>query len=98
VAETAPAASFAESDDDGHDDADSVVDRMIAEDGYRVANAITGTIVDRLLSADSETEARAILAGALGVMDDVPLIQALERAGFAVQLDAAAQPAAEVAE
>jgi len=83
------ATSFAEEDD--HDDADSIVDRMIAEDGYRVANAMTGPLIDRLLAADSETEARAILADALGVMDEQPLIQAIERAGFAVQLDAATQ-------
>lgn len=91
-----PAASFAE--DDGHDGADSIVDRMIADDGYRVANSITGNLVDRLLTADSETEARAILADALGVMDEVPLIQALERAGFAVQLDAASQTVTVVTE
>ncbi|SCW55793.1 Protein of unknown function [Sphingobium faniae] len=91
VAEVPSAASFAELDDDGHDDADGIVDRMIAEDGYRVANAMTGNIVDRLLAADSETEARAILSDALGAMDDQPLVQALERAGFAVQLDAAIQ-------
>ncbi|WP_289145068.1 DUF935 family protein [uncultured Sphingobium sp.] len=91
--EVPTAASFAEGDDDNHDDADSIVDRMIAEDGYRVANAMTGTIVDRLLAADSETEARAILADALGMMDEQPLIQAIERAGFAVQLDAATQTA-----
>ena len=90
--EAPAAASFAEGDDD-HDDADGIVDRMIAEDGYRVANAMTGNIVDRLLTADSETEARAILAEALGIMDEQPLIQAIERAGFAVQLDAATQNA-----
>lgn len=86
-------ASFAE--DDGHDDADSIVDRMISEDGYRVATAMTGDLVTRMMSADSETEARAILATALGAMDDTPLAQALERAGFAVQLDAAIQPPTE---
>lgn len=90
--EAPAAASFAEGDDD-HDDADGIVDRMIAEDGYRVANAMTGNIVDRLLTADSETEARAILAEALGIMDEQPLVQAIERAGFAVQLDAATQNA-----
>lgn len=94
IEEAPAAASFAEGGDE-HDDADSVIDRMIAEDGYRVANAMTGNVLDRLMSADSETEARAILADALGVMDDQPLIQALERAGFAVQLDAATQPATE---
>ncbi|MFY9350072.1 MAG: DUF935 family protein [Sphingobium sp.] len=88
--------SFAEMDDDGHDDADSIVDRMIAEDGYRVATAMTGTIIERLLAADSETEARAILADALGAMDDAPLIQAIERAGFAVQLGSASQAPTEV--
>lgn len=92
IAERPAAASFAEPEDVGHDDADSVVDRLIAEDGYRVANAMTGDIVDRLMKADSEAEARAILADALGAMDDAPLVQALERAGFAVQLDAASQP------
>lgn len=91
----APGASFAELDDDGHDDADGIVDRMIAEDGYRVASAMTGNLADRLLAADNETEARAILTHALGSMDDQPLIQALERAGFAVQLDAANQSRSE---
>ncbi|WP_336973485.1 phage portal protein family protein [Sphingobium aromaticiconvertens] len=85
----APVASFAEAD--AHDDADGIVDRMIAEDGYRVANAMTGTLIDRLMSADSEIAARAILASAFGTMDEGPLIQALERAGFATQLDAANQ-------
>lgn len=96
VDEAPTAASFAEGD--GHDDADGIVDRMIAEDGYRVATSLTANLFDRLLAADSETEARAILADALGAMDDVPLIQALERAGFAVQLDAASQSARVVTE
>ncbi|WP_336958678.1 phage portal protein family protein [Sphingobium aquiterrae] len=90
IAEAKPA-SFAEGD--GHDDADSIVDRMIAEDGYRVADAMTGTILDRLMSADSEISARAILADALGTMDETPLKQALERAGFAIQLKSASQDA-----
>ena len=72
---------------------DSVVDRMIAEDGYRVADAMTGTLVERILAATSEAEARALLASGLGTMDEKPLMQALNRAGFAAQLDAAAQPA-----
>lgn len=91
-----PAASFAERD--GHDDADSIVDRMITEDGYRVASSMAGDLLARMLAADSETEARAILAEALGAMDDAPLMQALERAGFAVQLDAASQAATVVTE
>lgn len=66
---------------------------MIAEDGYRVANAMTGTLVERIMAATSEAEARALLASALGTMDETPLMQALNRAGFAAQLDAAAQPA-----
>jgi phage gp29-like protein len=82
-------ASFAEGDT--HDDADSVVDRMIAEDGYRVADAMTGNLIDQLMNADSEIAARAILASALGTMNEAPLIQALERAGFAAQLDASNQ-------
>lgn len=91
-----PVTSFAEAPDANHDNTDSVVDRMIAEDGYRVANSITGTLVERLMAADSEVEARAILAEALGVMEDIPLIQALERAGFAAQLSSATQAATEV--
>ncbi|CAN5268469.1 hypothetical protein BH10PSE13_BH10PSE13_23750 [soil metagenome] len=90
IREISTASSFAEMD--GHDDADSIVDRMIAEDGYRVAQTMTGGVIDRLLGASSEIEARAILASALGTMDEGPLLQALERAGFAVQLDAATQP------
>lgn len=94
VTEQAPA-SFAEPSPSAsaHDDVDSVVDRMIAEDGYRVANAMTGTLVERIMAATSEAEARALLASALGTMDEKPLMQALNRAGFAAQLDAAAQPA-----
>jgi len=94
VTELAPA-SFAEPSPSAsaHDDVDSVVDRMIAEDGYRVANAMTGTLVERIMAATSEAEARALLASALGTMDETPLMQALNRAGFAAQLDAAAQPA-----
>lgn len=90
VSEVAPA-SFAEPS--AHDNVDSIVDRMIAEDGYRVANAMTGTLFERIIGATSEAEARALLASALGTMDETPLMQALERAGFAAQLDAAAQPA-----
>ncbi len=93
----AKAASFA-AEDDRHDDADDIVDRMIAEDGYRVATSLTGNLIDQLLAADSETQARAILAEALGMMDEAPLIQALARAGFAVQLDAATQAATVVTE
>ena len=93
VTEVAPA-SFAELADSSHDDADSIVDRMIAEDGYRVASAMAGALVDRIASAETETEARALLASALGTMDERPLMQALERAGFAARLDAALQPAA----
>lgn len=94
------AASFAEQGDPphdgaGHDDADSIVDRMIAEDGYRVASAMAGTLVDRIMSATTETEARALIGSALGIMDEQPLVQALERAGFAAQLDAASQSPAE---
>ncbi len=96
LVDSEPAASFAEGD--GHDDADSVVDRMISEDGYRVANGMTGALIDRLMAADGEAEARAILAEALGAMDDAPLAQALERAGFAVRLDAASQAATVVTE
>lgn len=92
--EAAP--SFAEPDpqDTPHDDADSIVDRMIAEDGWRIANAMTGSLVDRIMAADSEIAARAILATALGTMDEKPLFQALERAGFAAQLDAETQTGA----
>jgi hypothetical protein len=94
--ETPTGASFAEPAAHGAsapDDADSIVDRMIAEDGYRVAEAMTGNLIERIMGATSEAEARALLATALGVMDEQPLMQALERAGFAAQLDAAAQPA-----
>jgi hypothetical protein len=77
--------------DTAPDAADSVVDRMIAEDGYRVATAMTGSLLDSIMTATSEAEARALIASALGVMDEKPLMQALERAGFAIQLDAAAQ-------
>ena len=83
--------SFADPND--HDDADSIVDRMIAEDGFRVSQAMTGTLADRLQAATSEIEARALLAEALGTMDEGPLVQALERAGFAIQLKAASQDA-----
>lgn len=88
VTEAAPA-SFAEPGDAAYDDADSIVDRMIAEDGYRVASAMAGTLIDRIMSATTEVEARALLASALGTIDEMPLVQALERAGFAVALDAA---------
>lgn len=84
-------ASFAEGDE--HDDAEGIVDRMIAEDGYRVATALTGNLLNRLEAADSETEVRAILSDALGLMDDAPLVQALERAGFATRFDASSQSA-----
>jgi phage gp29-like protein len=93
--ETSTSASFAEPApaSASHDAADSIVDRMIAEDGYRVADAMTGTLIERIMATTSEAEARALLAAALGTMDEQPLMQALERAGFAAQLDAAAQPA-----
>lgn len=94
VDEVAASASFAEGSvvmNTAPDAADSVVDRMIAEDGYRVATAMTGSLLDSIMAATSEAEARALIASALGVMDEKPLMQALERAGFAIQLDAAAQ-------
>jgi hypothetical protein len=65
---------------------------MIAEDGYRVASAMTGSLIDKIMAATSPAEACALIAGALGTMDETPLMQALERAGFAAQLDAASQP------
>lgn len=80
--------SFVEGDPDV---IDRTVDDMIAQDGFRVADAMTGTLLDRLFAAQDEAEARAILGEALGTMDDAPLAQALERAGFAVRLDAANQ-------
>lgn len=103
VAETTAGASFAEpvapsSADTPYDDTDSVIDRMIAEDGSRVASGMSGALVDRLLAAQGEAEARQILADALGLMDDAPLAQALERAGFAARLDAVLQPSAIPAE
>lgn len=93
-AENEAGASFAEavsrsSPDTPYDDTDGVIDRMVAEDGVRVANGMTGTLIERLLAASGEAEARQILADALGIMDDAPLVQALERAGFAARLDAA---------
>lgn len=91
--ETPTTASFAEGGAPDHDDTDGVVDRMITEDGYRVADAMTGTLLDRIMGATSEAEARALIASALGLMDEQPLMQALERAGFAAQLNAASQPA-----
>lgn len=94
--ETPTSASFAETTPPAAtqpDAVDSVVDRMIAADGYRVADAMTGPLVDRVIAANSEAEARALIASALGIMDEAPLMQALERAGFAVKLDAASQPA-----
>lgn len=92
---TASAASFAINDGD---DVDMIVDEMIAQDGFTVASAMTGPIVDRLLNAPDIDAARAILADALGAMDDAPLAQALERAGFAVRLDADTQPATDEGE
>ncbi|WP_066483620.1 MULTISPECIES: hypothetical protein [unclassified Sphingomonas] len=83
-----PATSFAE--DEG-DDADSIVDRMIADSGYRAADAITGTLIERILAAETEEAARALIASALGTIDEAPLAQALERAGFAARLKAATQ-------
>lgn len=88
------AASRSRAGDADYDDADSIVDRLIAEDGYRVANAIAAPLIDRVLAATSEAEARALIASAMGVMDEAPLIQALERAGFAARLDAANQTTA----
>ncbi|HEX7820669.1 MAG TPA: DUF935 family protein [Sphingobium sp.] len=87
------AVSFAEGND--HDQTDSVVERMIAESGYRVTSSMTGTLLDRMIAAESEEQARAVLAGALGTMDEGPLLQALERAGFAAHLGAAIQPTSE---
>lgn len=93
--ETPTSASFAEPAPPAAapDAVDSVVDRMIAADGYRVADAMTGPLIDRVIAANNEAEARALIASALGIMDETPLMQALERAGFAVKLDAASQPA-----
>ncbi|WP_066546801.1 phage portal protein family protein [Sphingomonas sp. CCH15-F11] len=83
-----PATSFAEGEGD---DADSIVDRMIADSGYRAADSITGTLIERILAVETEEAARALIASALGTMDEAPLAQALERAGFAARLKAATQ-------
>ena len=84
------AASFAEQPGDIIDQS---VDDMIAQDGFKVVEAMTGNIMERLLAAETEEAARTILSAALGAMDDAPLVQALERAGFALRFDAANQPA-----
>ncbi len=80
--------SFAESTV-APDDAESITDRMIAQEGAEVAAAMTGDLIARVIAAEDEAAARAILATALETMDDAPLVKALERAGFAAQLAAA---------
>jgi hypothetical protein len=60
--ETPTSASFAEQPapapvSAAHDDTDAVVDRMIAEDGYRVASAMTGSLIDKIMAATSPAEA-----------------------------------------
>lgn len=88
-----PASSFADAHD--ADVIDQSVDDLIAQDGFAVAGAMTGNLVDRLLSAETEEDARAILASALGTMNDAPLFAALKKAGFALRFDAASPPATE---
>ncbi len=83
-------ASFAEHDADLVDQA---VDELIVQDGFKVAETMTGSLVEKLLAADSEETARAILAEGLGAMDDAQLATALERASFAIRLDAENQSA-----
>lgn len=89
------AASFASPTSDS---IDQNVDRMIEEDGFTVAQAMTGNLVDRLAAATSKDDVEEILADALTDMDDAALAQALERAIFAIRLDAETQPATEGSE
>lgn len=85
-----PAASFAEQDGDVIDPS---VDDLIEQDGFKIADAMTGSLIDQLLAADSADAARVILANGLGAMDESQLATALERASFAIRLDAENQPA-----
>jgi hypothetical protein len=81
--------AFAEGDAaPGPDRTDDLVDSLIAADGYRIAGAMTGTLIERIAAAASEDEISAILRDT-AIGDEGPLYEALQRASFAFRLDAA---------
>lgn len=69
------------------DQTEAAIDDLLAAEGYRIAEATTGTLLDRIAAANSEEELSAILRDP-GVIDDNPLYQALHRASFALKLAA----------
>lgn len=83
-------ASFAESGDTIlPDETDEIVEQLIGAEGYRIAEALTGTLLERIAAAKSEADLEAILTDANSA-DEAPLREALERASFAFRMQAAA--------
>lgn len=65
-----------------------IVEELIAADGFRVAEAMTGSVFDRISQASSADELQAILEDeAINLMDDNPLRESIERAAFAMRLN-----------
>jgi len=84
------AASFAE-DAVGPDIVDEAVDQIMADEGWRAAmEPFVGPLLAELAEATSEAEVNAILARSAELEDEGPLVERLERAGFAVRMAAAA--------
>ena len=69
------------------DETEQLVDSLIAADGFRVARAATGDLLERIAEADSEEALMAILQA--NEVDEGPLYEALHRASFAFRLKAA---------
>ncbi len=69
------------------DDNDELVEDLIAADGFRVANDMTGSLYRQIADAQTADDLQALLDGdALAAMNDAPLRESLERAQFAMRL------------
>ena len=71
------------------DETEQLIDALLAADGFRIAEAATGGLLERIAQADNEEALLAILNGSDSV-DEGPLSEALERASFAFRMKAAA--------
>lgn len=69
------------------DRTDDLLDSLIAADGYRIAGAMTGPLIERIAAAANEEDVLAILQDTAG--DEGPLYEALHRASFAFRMGAA---------
>lgn len=74
------------------DQTDDLVNQLVAAEGYRIAEAMTGTLLERVAAAESYEDIEALLAAIHpdDIGDERPLYEALHRAAYAFRLSAAA--------